>query len=180
MSTPSPAKPAKRSAAAIRDKGQALVGKGNAAIDRAKATRAGTMWTRLNTVDFINSAFQFATYALLCIFPLMIVITAAAGSDFRKVIISRLGLSPQAARDVDGLFSSGSQALATITALGWVFLVLSAIGIASTLQVWYQRVYDQPPSGDWIRVLVNRLVWVAGVLVNLWLHVQIGRQVGPA
>lgn len=180
MSTPSPAKPAKRSAAAIRDKGQALVGKGNAAIDRAKATRAGTMWTRLNTVDFINSAFQFATYALLCIFPLMIVITAAAGGDFRKVIISRLGLSPQAARDVDGLFSSGSQALATITVLGWVFLVLSAIGIASTLQVWYQRVYDQPPSGDWIRVLVNRLVWVAGVLVNLWLHVQIGRQVGPA
>jgi membrane protein len=180
MSPPPPAKPAKRSAAAIRDKGQNLVGKGNAVIDRAKATRAGTMWTRLNTVDFINSAFQFATYALLCIFPLMIVITAAAGGDFRKVIIARLGLNPQAAKAVDGLFSSGGQALATITVLGWVFLVLSAIGIASTLQAWYQRVYDQPPSGDWIRLLVNRLVWVAGVLVNLWLHVVVGRQVGPA
>jgi membrane protein len=177
---PPPGKPAQRSGASARAKGRALLDKGNTAIDRAKATRAGTMWTQLNAVDFINSAFQFATYALLCIFPLMIVVTAAAGGSFRKVIISRLGLNAQAAKDVDGLFSSGSQALATVTVLGWVFLVLSAIGIASTLQAWYQRVYDQPPSGDWLRVLVTRLVWVAGLLVNLWLHVQLGWHVGPA
>ena len=180
MSPSLPGKPAQRSSTSAREKGRALLDKGNAVIDRAKATRAGTMWTRLNAVDFINSAFQFATYALLCIFPLMIVITAAAGGDFRKVIISRLGLNAQAAKDVDGLFASGGQALATVTVLGWVFLVLSAIGIASTVQVWYQRVYDQPPSGDWIRLLVNRLVWVAGLLINLWLHVQAGRLVGPA
>ena len=42
--------------------------KGNAAIDRARATRARTLWTQLNTVDFINTAFLIATYALLCVF----------------------------------------------------------------------------------------------------------------
>ena len=95
------------------------------------------------------------------------------------MIITRLGLNPQAAKDVDGLIASGQQALATITVLGSAFLVLSAIGIATNLQLWYQRVYDQPPSGDWMHQLVNRLVWMAGLLVSLWLHVEIGRQVGP-
>jgi membrane protein len=179
MSQPPPGKPAQRSGASPRGKGRVFLDKGNAAIGRAKATRAGTMWTQLNAVDFINSAFQFATYGVLCVFPLMIVITAAAGGDFRKVIITRLGLSPPAAKDVNGLISSGSQALATTTVLGGVVLALSAIGIASTLQVWYQRVYDQPPSGDLLRSFINRLVWVAGALANLWLQVAVGRQVGP-
>jgi membrane protein len=84
MSLPPPGKPMQRSGASMREKGRALIDKGNAVIGRAKATRAGAMWTRLNAVDFINSAFQFATYALLCIFPFMIVVTAAAGDDFRK------------------------------------------------------------------------------------------------
>jgi len=180
MSQPPPGKPAQRSGASPREKGRALLNKGNAAIGRAKASPAGTLWTRLNAVDFINSAFQFATYALLCIFPFMIVVTAAAGDSFRNVLIAKLGLNPQAAKDVDGLIASGSQALASLTVLGIVFLVLSAVGIATNLQAWYQKVYDQPPSGYWMRSLVNRLVWVAGLLVSLWLHAEVGRQVGPA
>lgn len=133
---------------------------------RNEASRAGTLWTRLNAVDFMNSAFQFATYWALCIFPLLVVVTAAAGRNITKTIATRLGLNPQAAKDVDALISSGHQALADLTVFGIVFLVLIAIGIASTLQVWYQKVYDLPPSGDWMHLLVNRLVWVAGFLVN--------------
>jgi membrane protein len=180
MSPPQPAKPAKRSGVAIREKGQALVGKGNAAIDRAKATRAGTFWTQLNTVDFINSAFQFATFALLCIFPLLIVLTAALGGSTTKVIAVRLGLSPQAAKDVDALISTGHQALTTLTIPGIVFLVLSAIGISTTLQAWYQKIYDQPPPRNAMRLLYSRVVWVAGFAAYIWLQVQIGSQVGPA
>ncbi len=181
MSPPPPGKPAQPSGASAKGKGRALLGRGNAAIGRAKASSAGTLWTRLNAVDFINSAFQFATYGLLCVFPFMIVVTAAAGDSFTNVIITRLGLNPQAAKDVNGLIAPGSQALASLTALGAAFLVLSAIGIATNLQAWYQKLYDQrPPSGDWLRPLVNRLVWVAGLLVSLWLRVQVGQQVGPA
>ena len=181
MSSPPADEPAHRSGAPARERGRALLGKGNAAIVWAKATPAGILWTRLNAADFINSAFQFATYALLCIFPFMIVVTAAAGGSFRKVLIARLGLNPQAATDVDALIASGSQALASLTVLGIAFLTLSAIGIATNLQAWYQKVYDQPPPpGDWMRPLLSRLVWVAGLLASLWLHVEAGRQVGPA
>jgi membrane protein len=38
------------------------------------------------------------------------------------------------------------------------------MGIASTLQVWYQRVYDQPPAQTLYRQLANRLLWLAGLL----------------
>ena len=85
MSSPPADEPAHRSGAPVRERARALLGKGNAAIVWAKATPAGILWTRLNAADFINSAFQFATYALLCIFPFMIVVTAAAGGSFRKV-----------------------------------------------------------------------------------------------
>ena len=82
---------------------------------------------------------------------------------------------------MDRLIASGNQALASVTALGIAFLVLSAIGIASNLQAWYQKIYDQPaPHGEWMRPLLSRLVWVTGLLVSLWLHVEVGRQVGPA
>jgi membrane protein len=162
MSQPPPGKPPPHSGTPVRRTGQALLDKGNAAIDRAKATRAGAMWARLNAVDFINSAFQFATFAMLCIFPLLVVVAAAAGSDIRKVISTRLGLNPQAAKDVNGLMSSGHQALTSLTVVGIVVLVFSAISIASTLQSWYQKVYDQPPSRDWMRQLVNRLIWWPG------------------
>ena len=181
MSSPPADEPAHRSGAPVRERARALLGKGNAAIVWAKATPAGILWTRLNAADFINSAFQFATYALLCIFPFMIVVTAAAGGSFRKVLIARLGLNPQAATDVDRLIASGSQALASLTVLGIAFLTLFAIGIATNLQTWYQKVYDQPPPpGDWMRPLLSRLVWVAGLLASLWLHVEpAGRSAPP-
>ena len=46
---------------------------------------------------------------------------------------------------MNGLIAPGSQALASLTALWAAFLVLSAIGIATNLQVWYQKLYDQRP-----------------------------------
>jgi membrane protein len=180
MSQPLPAKPAKRPVASIREKGQALVGKGNAAIERAKATRGGTLWTRLNTVDFINSAFQFATFAALCIFPLLIVATAALGGNIKKVITVRLGLNPQAAKDVSALITSGNQTLSGLTVPGIVFLALSAIGISTTLQAWYLKIYDQPPPRNAMRLLWSRAAWVVGFAAYIWLQVQVGSQVGPA
>ena len=59
----------------------------------------------------MNSAFQFATFAAPCLFPLLVVITAAAGRDITKVIIVRLGLNPQAAKDVHALIGPGNQKL---------------------------------------------------------------------
>jgi uncharacterized BrkB/YihY/UPF0761 family membrane protein len=105
---------------------------------------------------------------------------SGTGGNIRKVITVRLGLSPQAAKDVNALITSGHQALTSLTVPGIVFLALSALGISSTLQAWYQKIYDQPPPRDAIRLLVSRAVWVAGFAAIIWVQVQVGSQVGPA
>ena len=60
------------------------------------------------------------------------------------------------------------------------FLVLCALGLASTLQGWYEKVYDQPTSTDWKKQLRNRALWVAGLAINFYLLVVVGSQTGPA
>jgi membrane protein len=158
---------------------RALVDKGTATADRVKAGSVGTFWSRLNAVDFMNSAFVLAVFFMISLFPFLAVLDAAVGGDIRRTIITRMGLNGQAAKDVDGLISSGHQALATLSVLGAVFLLLGAIGIAATLQAWYLRVYDQPAPHGAVKQFVYRLLWVAGLLVYISLEVLVGRQVGP-
>jgi membrane protein len=59
-------------------------------------------------------------------------------------------------------------------------IFLGAIGIASTLQTWYQRVYSQPPPKRWVRQLVNRLLWLGGFVAYLALQELIGKELGDA
>jgi len=51
-----------------------------------------------------------------------------------------------------------------LSIIGAALVLLGALGMASTLQVWYQRVYDQPPARKWTRQLANRLLWLGGLL----------------
>jgi len=141
---------------------------------RVKSGVVGSMWSRLNAVDFMNSSMQAAALILLCLFPIMVVIAVVAGRDVRHTIIIRLGLNAQAAKDVDGLISSGHQAVQTLTVLGCIFLVLSAVAIASTLQTWYEKVFDEPPAEGWKKPLVYRLVWFVTLGLNAWALVLVG------
>jgi membrane protein len=95
------------------------------------------------------------------------------------VIISRLGLKGQAAKDIDGLISNGHQAVATLTVFGAAFLALSAIGIAATLQAWYGRVYERELPKVWWKQLLIRVVWVGSFIVNVALLAAIGLHAGP-
>src|SRR5215469_9597427 len=141
-----------------------LMDQGSHAFDWMRATTAGTFWSRLNAVDFMNSSLQFAALAILCLFPFLITVSAESGGDARHALIARLGLDQKAAQDVDELMSSGSHSVRTLSIVGAIFVLLGALGIASTLQVWYQRVYDQPPAHTWGRQLANRLLWLGGLL----------------
>jgi len=141
-----------------------LLEQGSHAFDWVRATTAGTFWSRLNAIDFMNSSLQFAALAVLCLFPFLITVSAESGGDARHALIARLGLDQQAAQDVDELMSSGSHTVTTLSIVGAVFVLLGAMGIASTLQVWYQRVYHQPPAQTLYRQLANRLLWLGGLL----------------
>jgi membrane protein len=132
-----------------------------------KATAAGTFWSRLNAVDFMNSSMQFAVLAVLCLFPFVFFVSAESGGGARHALIARLGLDQKAAQDVNELMSMGSHAVTDLSIVGVALVFLGALGIASTLQIWYQRVHDQPPAPNWARQLANRFVWLGGLLVCL-------------
>ena len=172
--TPSPVQPGATKRHAFRDQERWLLDEERRllemeshAVEWAKATKAGAFWSRLNAVDFMNSSMQFAVLAMLCLFPFVFFVSAESGGDARHALIARLGLDQNAARDVNQLMSSGSHAVTDLSIVGLALVLLGAISIASTLQLWYQRVYEQPPAPNWARQLANRLLWLGGLIVYL-------------
>ena len=143
-----------------------------------RTSTAGTFWSRLNAVDFMNSSLQFAALTVLCLFPFLVIVSAESGGDARHALVARLGLDQKAAQDVNELMSSGRHAVTTLSIVGAAVVFLGAFGMASTLQVWYQRVYAQPPAFKITRQLSNRLLWLAGLILYLtvqdvsWTHLK--------
>jgi membrane protein len=87
-----------------------------------------------------------------------------------------MGLDQHAAKDVNTLISPGNHAVTSLSVFGGVLILLGALGIASTLQGWYQRVYDQPPARRWLRQLADRLLWLVGFVVYLASQEFVGHQ----
>lgn len=129
--------------------------------DRIRAGAAGEYWTRLTAIDFMTSSFAFAALGVLCAFPFLSIVAAATGGDFRQTIVTRMGLDEAAARDVNALISSGNKAVATLSMFSAAFLLVGALGMASTLQNWYRKIYDQTTSEP----LLKKLAYQTGGLV---------------
>jgi membrane protein len=161
----------------VREEARRVLDEEHRVADRVKASTPGRIWSRLNAIDFMNSSMQFAALGVLCLFPFLVIVAAETGGDVRPALIRRLGLDQNAAKDVDTLMSTGTHAAATLDVLGAAFVLLGAIGIASTLQAWYQRVYDQRRRCNWTRQLAAQLIWVTGLVVYLALQDLLGREV---
>jgi membrane protein len=148
-------------------------------IDRFQDSAAGRFWSELSAADFMNSSFAFAALAVLCAFPFLAVTSAAIGGDFRKAIVSRMGLNAQARHDLNGLISTGNQAVATLTWISAIVLVLGAIGLASTLQAWYHRIYEQTPPKGLLRHVAYQVAGVAAFTLYISGQVWLFDQVRP-
>jgi hypothetical protein len=81
----------------MRGADHGLSGGGSHAFDWVRTTKAGTFWSKLNAVDFMNSSLQFAALAVVCLFPFLITVSAESGGDARHALIARLGLDERAA-----------------------------------------------------------------------------------
>ena len=68
--------------------------------------------------------------------------------------------------------------MTTLSVFGVAWLVFGAFGISATLQSWYRKVYDEPPSQGAAKQLAAQAFWLAGFLAYLTVQVLIGRQVG--
>ena len=181
--TPNPTRTRATRRQSLRDQERRLLEQGSHAVDRVRVTTAGTFWSKLNAIDFMNSSLQFAALAVLCLFPFLITVSAESGGDARHALVARLGLDQKAARDVDKLMSSGSHAVTTLSIVGAAVVILGALGIASTLQVWYERAYGQPPVQNVARQLANRFLWLGGLMGYLTLQdfsfIQLKQVGGP-
>jgi len=139
----------------------------------------GKYWSRLTAVDFMNSSFAFAALAVICAFPFLAVISTITGGDVREALITRMGLNARAARDVERLIASGHEAAATLGVFGAILLVLGALGMASTLQSWYERIYDQPPTKGVLKHLAYQAAGVLAFSAYIALDVLILNAVRP-
>jgi len=146
---------------------------------RVQASAAGQYWTRLTAVDFMTSSFAFAALGVLCAFPFLAVVSASTGGDLRQVIAVRMGLNDEAARDVNALISSGTNAVATLSVVSAVFLLVGAFGMASTLQAWYRKIYDQPPSPHILKNVAYQMAGIVAFSVYISLNVVILNKVRP-
>ncbi|GAA4627510.1 hypothetical protein GCM10023196_040000 [Actinoallomurus vinaceus] len=150
---------------------------GRNAVQRLRTGEPGRLWSRLNAVDFYGNSFQLAALAILCFFPFLIVVTAAAGRDAAAVVAGWLGLNRQAAQDVADLFKAGPGA-GTLTIASACLLVVGALAVAATLQRWYERVFDVPGRG-W-RDIAAQLSWLAALVAYGIVQATAGRTLGPA
>ncbi|OAH13628.1 ribonuclease BN-like family protein [Streptomyces jeddahensis] len=147
-----------------------------AAAERLGASPAGRLWSRLNAIDFLGNSFQLAALALMCFFPFLIVVAAAAGRD-AAVVAKWLGLNHDAAQAVASLFTPG-KATSTLTVASTFLLVLGAMGVVGVLQSWYQRAFEVPVGG-W-RAVVARLYWLASLVAYAAVQAVVGRALGGA
>jgi membrane protein len=84
-----------------------------------------------------------------------------------------MGLNARATHDVNGLIATGNQAISTLTWFSAVVLVLGGIGMTSTLQSWYQRIYEQTPPRGLLRHLAYQFAGVVAftlyISFEVWL-----------
>ncbi|MBO2457521.1 YhjD/YihY/BrkB family envelope integrity protein [Actinomadura violacea] len=130
-------------------------------VPRLKVVGRNPLWARLTAIDFFGNSFQLAALAILCFFPFLIVLTAAAGRSTAEVITGWLGLDQPASRAVADLFTAVPPA-GSFTVASALLLILGAMAVAGTLQHWYQRVFDVRSRG--MRDSPAQLCWLAGLL----------------
>jgi len=142
-------------------------------VARFGESAAGRYWAHLSTADFMNSSFAFAALAVLSAFPFLAVTATVIGGDIRQAIVARMGLSDEAARNIDGLIATGNQAVDTLTWFSAIVLVLGGIGMASTLSAWYHRIYERTPPKGFLRHSLYQIAGVTAFAVYVTAQVEL-------
>jgi membrane protein len=131
---------------------------------RFEGSAAQSFFSRLGTLDFVNSIIIFGASLLLSVLPFIILLSSLANHRIDTDISRHIGLNNQGARIVSQLFrpSPAHSVAPVVTAL--VLAAAGTIAVAGSLQGIYERAFDQPPRG-W-RDVLRFLTW-AGVLFGV-------------
>ncbi len=127
---------------------------------------------RLAALQAVDRAVALGALAFSALFPLLIVYSAVAplsdAHDFAQQVINRMKLSGAAAQSAREVFAPTATVGHTITVLGFVLVVASALSLARALQRLYELAYKLPAAG--IRGTPWHLLWVA--LIPVYVSVR--------
>jgi membrane protein len=141
-----------------------------AALRGAVVDFGGDSLRRFVDVEGVLQATVLSAQAFTSLIPFLVV-AAAVGpgdQDLPDRIVDRFSLDGSAARDVAALFKDAGEVQSTVTWIGVIILVLSAMSFTRALQRIYQRAYVQAPTG-W-REGWRALAWLGGFAV--WITVS--------
>jgi membrane protein len=151
--------------------------------DRARAkldaarTRFERSWVddlikRVRALDVFAWTSEFGAEMLWSVLPLLILLSALANERIDDDLSRHIGLDNQGAGVLRGLFrSSPSHALIPILT-GLLVSLAGTLNVVESLQVLYERVFEQQPRG-W-RGLPRFVVWLLVLLGALVLQAIIG------
>ena len=135
---------------------------------------------RFVSMDGFDRAMALAAQAFTALFPLLIVVAAAAesgqGKSLGDQLIDRFGLDGAAADSVRRAFPSTGAITDSVTALSALILVISALSFARGLQRLYERAWLLERRG--VRDTPWSLLWLLVVSVYAVAHVLLHGHIG--
>jgi membrane protein len=127
---------------------------------------------RFLSLQGLDRAMALAARAFTALLPLLVVygalVPAPDGKDFAERITERLELSGAAARSVEQAFASSSETVGSVTALGILLLVVSALSFTRALQRLFELAYGLESRG--MRGSLHGLQWLGFTAVLLTLR----------
>ncbi len=131
---------------------------------RYRESWAGEVGHQLKALDFINWITMFGAALLWSALPLLILLSSLANKRIDDDISRHLGLNAQGSHFVESLFrgtpAHGVEPILT----GFLFCFGGVVGVATSLQVVYERIFGQEARG-W-RNLPRGMAWIV-VLIAL-------------
>jgi membrane protein len=130
--------------------------------ERVEASQVGHVQRRFVQVDLANQALILAALGFALLVPVLVTLAAllplGSAESLPAGVASRLGLSPDAVRDLQQLFPTRATVRGGSTVVGTVFTLLSAYAWPTALQRGYEITWRLPSRG-W-RGLWRPLVWL--------------------
>jgi membrane protein len=125
----------------------------------------GHGWRRARELDIFNQTLILAALAFVTMIPMFVTLTAISpiGHDrsFSSLIISRLGVSSDAATYIRALFAGPRRVRGATTVFSALILIVNAVSFPIALQRGYELVWRLPPLGS--RGLWRSIVWLIGL-----------------
>ena len=149
-----------------------------AAWHRWHASPAGRHWHRARELGLVTHTLALAAQQILCTAPLMVALSAvirrAGGSGPGTVVPRYLGLTGDAARDVEQLFAGASPSASLDSLLvGAALSLIFGTGVALTFQRGLELIWGLPPGG--VRSLGRQALWLVGLVTYLFVILGAGR-----